>query len=132
MSIFNPSRILALAACLFLLSACSTAQRLDHWAGELLLALDQPVAGSALPKDDNSQIRDFLAGAEIDHRELTRIEKKAIDDWLAANGYNRFGDRSGTAYPEGTPLIGQDGGAGINRFEYILQTLPDIMQKIKE
>lgn len=123
---------LFLAVCLFFISGCSTLAKLDKMAGSLLASLDQPISSSTLATA-KSELEDQQAEADkFDYQELTRLQKKAIDEWLSENGFNRYGDKNGTRYEGGTPLVDEENEESINRFEYILERVPDIIDKISE
>jgi len=123
--------IILLAACLFLTSACSVLTSLDNAAGKLLSSMDQPISSEDLEEAKNEAEIKKEQAAKIDFTELTRIQKKAIDEWLGENGLNRYGDEEETNYAGGTPLVDESTGDSINRFEYILERIPDILEKIE-
>lgn len=68
----------------------------------------------------------------FDGDELTREAKLKIDEWLENNKLNRYGDPVGTNYERGTPLIGENASENIERFDYILRKMPDLLERIRE
>ena len=64
--------------------------------------------------------------------ELTQEQKDKIDQWLDDKGLNKYGDTRGVYYPNGTPLVNQETGEEMERYEYILQRYPDILNKIEK
>ncbi len=64
--------------------------------------------------------------------DLTAAQKQEIDDWLAKKGLNRYGDAKNAIYTGGTPLIDQVTGQAVERYDYILNKFPDILDLIKE
>jgi len=72
------------------------------------------------------------APSVIDSAGLTAAQKQAIDDWLAKKGLNRYGDAKNAVYTGGTPLFDEATGKAIERYDYILNKFPDILELIKE
>ncbi len=64
--------------------------------------------------------------------ELSEEQKGKVDKWLEGNDFNKFGDALGTMYAGGTPLFNEATGEIKDRFEYIMEKIPDILEKIKE
>ena len=63
---------------------------------------------------------------------LTAAQKKSIDDYLAKKGLNKYGDASNAIYTGGTPLFDEKTGKAIERYDYILNKFPDILEQIKK
>lgn len=61
---------------------------------------------------------------------LDEEEKRLIDQWLADNNLNQFGDPLDTEYPNDNPLENPETGEVINRYQYILQNHPDLIQEL--
>jgi len=59
---------------------------------------------------------------------LTSQGKAQIDDWLQQQGLNEYGDQEGTMYTGGTPLFNESTGETIERYAYLLQKFPDLIQ----
>lgn len=65
-------------------------------------------------------------------RNLTSEQKRVVDEWLAANSLNEFGDKLGTFYAGGTPLFNEATGETIDRFEHLLAKFPELKDVIKQ
>jgi hypothetical protein len=121
---------LILVMTVMLISGCQTADKLrwlDNQAGKLF-------NGGQLKNFNpgiSSSSEQLLAGMKIKASELTKEQKEKIDKFLADNNLNRYGDASSTMYAGGTPLFNEVTGASVDRFDYILNKLPDIVEKIK-
>ena len=61
---------------------------------------------------------------------LTSQGKVKIDSWLAEQNLNEYGDNEGTAYTGGTPLFNELTGQSIDRYVYILQKFPDLIENL--
>jgi len=59
-----------------------------------------------------------IQGAES-MAELTKEQKKLIDDKIKNDGLNEYGDPKGTMYAGGTPLFNEMTGDTKDRYEYI-------------
>ena len=64
-------------------------------------------------------------------RNLTEEQKRAVDEWLAANHLNEFGDKLGTFYAGGTPLFNEATGETIDRFKYLFEKFPELKRVIE-
>lgn len=64
-------------------------------------------------------------------RNLSELEKRVIDEWLAANNLNEFGDKLGTFYAGGTPLFNEATGETIDRFKYLFEKFPGLKRVIE-
>lgn len=104
----------------------SGARWLDSKLGEILSALEQ---GGVEPVEQIGGGQE--AGGRPESRDdLSAEARDKIEAWLAEQGLNRFGDPPDTEYASGTPLIDQATGKAIERFQYILDRHPDILDKI--
>jgi hypothetical protein len=63
---------------------------------------------------------------------LTAEQKKKIDEWLEKKGLNRYGDARNAVYTGGTPLFDEKTGQAIERYDYILNKFPNILELIKK
>jgi hypothetical protein len=63
---------------------------------------------------------------------LTMEQKKKIDEWLEKRGLNRYGDAKNAVYTGGTPLFDEKNGQAIERYDYILNKFPNILELIKK
>lgn len=62
--------------------------------------------------------------------DLTSQGKTKIDQWLAEQNLNEYGDQEGTAYTGGTPLFNEQTGQSIDRYAYLLQKFPDLVNSL--
>ena len=108
---------------MFFLSGCARLEWLDNKAGEVFFNADS--ADWAL--DDKKKESD----TPDSFKDLSKEHKEKIDEWLLENNLNRYGDEMGIFYAGGTPLFNEVTGASKERFEYILEKIPDILEKIK-
>lgn len=69
------------------------------------------------------QIREITTG-------LTDDAKAGIDNWLAENALNQYGDAKDILYTGGTPLFDEATGEARDRFEYILENNPEIISEL--
>ena len=53
--------------------------------------------------------------------------KRKIDAWVGDQGRNEFGDEKGTFYMGGTPLFDEKTGQQKDRYEYILERHPELL-----
>ena len=53
-------------------------------------------------------------------------QKKAIDEWIAKNGRNQYGDAPDTHYAGGNPLFDEMSPKLKDRYEYILGKHPEL------
>lgn len=83
--------------------------------------------GKGFEKGEKEQDQEE-AGAD----DITRAQKDKIDAWLEERGLNRYGDDKSAVYTGGTPLFNEETGERIDRYDYILNKFPDILEKIKE
>jgi hypothetical protein len=51
---------------------------------------------------------------------------KRIDEWIARNRLNFYGDPEGTMYTGGTPLFDEHTGIVKDRYQYILERHPEL------
>ncbi len=58
---------------------------------------------------------------------LSEEQKAAIDEWLANNNLNKYGDSEDTVYAGGTPLFDEASGAYTDRFEHLFKKFPNLL-----
>jgi len=63
---------------------------------------------------------------------LTAEQKNKIDNWLEKKGLNKYGDAKNAVYTGGTPLFDEKTGKAFERYDYILNKFPDILEQIKK
>jgi hypothetical protein len=61
---------------------------------------------------------------------LTTAVKSEIDKWLQAKGFNQYGDPAGTMYTGGTPLFNETTGENKDKYEYILEKHPELIDEL--
>jgi hypothetical protein len=61
---------------------------------------------------------------------LTTAVKQEIDEWLQTNGLNEYGDPVGTSYIGGTPLFDETSGESKDKYEYILEKNPRLIEDL--
>lgn len=61
---------------------------------------------------------------------LTTNMKESIDAWIAENNLNQYGDPSDTMYAGGTPLFDESTGESKDRYEYILDKNPELIDQL--
>jgi len=118
------------------LSGCTVKDKLqwaDDKAGQVFEKLEEGEASTTTPEieDISTSTEKSTLGGEVKAEDLSTEQKDKIDNWLKENSFNRYGDPIETMYTGGTPLFNEATGESIERFEYVLKKLPDILEKIK-
>jgi hypothetical protein len=120
----------------FLLLALSGCQTIS--LSGALKSLDDNI-GRAFNNFEGSQqssVLDFFSKKETATTtaaaSLTAAQKKSIDEWLAKKGLNKYGDAANAMYTGGTPLFNEKTGKAVERYDYILNKFPDILEQIKK
>ncbi len=120
---FSRAKIIIFSTFLLLsLSGCARLEWLDQKAGEIFFndsSTENPIG--------NGQKAET---APLDYKNLTKEQKEKIEKWLNENNLNRYGDPMDTFYTGGTPLFNEMTGESKERFQYILEKTPDILEKI--
>jgi hypothetical protein len=102
------------------LSGCDRLRTIDEYLG--VFFDEEKKAPEAVSPEEPKEV--------IDATGLSRELKERIDVWLEANGFNRYGDPEGTYYMGGTPLFDERTGETRERYEYIMEKQPDILNKL--
>jgi len=129
------SRLILLFFLVFVLTGCQQAGVAD---GLKVLNDSLGKALGNLATDQASSTFNFLTqnsavkSGEKTSADLTAADKQAIDDWLAKKGLNRYGDAKNAVYTGGTPLYDEQTGQSMERYAYILNKFPDILDLIKQ
>ncbi len=63
-------------------------------------------------------------------KSLTDSVKEEIDQWLERNGLNQYGDPKETMYAGGTPLFDETSGQTKDKYEYILEKNPELIDEL--
>lgn len=103
------------------ISGCASLKDLDEKLGDMFFSDKQSEEASS---NEYSKITDV--------NKLSQDIKNKIDKWLEDNNLNRYGDPVNTMYSGGTPLFNEETGERIDRFEYILNKVPGVVDKIKK
>ena len=115
-------QLIMLTLVVFLLSGCSVQNKL-RWVDDKL---------GKIFFSEIEQKNDIASSTKkVDFKKLTKEQKEKIDNWLKQNNFNRYGDDINTRYASGTPLLGDSINKNLDRFEYIIEKIPDILNKIK-
>jgi len=61
---------------------------------------------------------------------LTNEAKDRIDDWLASHNFNEYGDPEDTMYAGGSPLFDEGTGEQKDKYEYILEQHPELVDEL--
>lgn len=61
--------------------------------------------------------------------DLSDNAKSQIENWLVEQELNKYGDPKETLYTGGTPLFDEATGTTIDRFQYILEQNPELINK---
>jgi hypothetical protein len=131
----RPPKVFLFSFLIFILSGC---QQLSVSNGLSILNDSLGKALNNLATNQASSTFNFLGKststqpAEITSADLTDAQKQSIDDWLAKKGLNRYGDAKNAVYTGGTPLYDAATGKPIERYAYILNKFPDILDLIKQ
>lgn len=127
--------LIILSLSVFVLSGCQTTgvndglKILNDNLGQALNSLGQNQASSTFNFFANKNSSEQATTTSAD---LTAAQKQSIDDWLAKKGLNRYGDSPNAVYTGGTPLFNERTGQSMERYQYILNKFPDILDLIKE
>ncbi len=125
----------------FFLSGCLNWQRID----QMVIEKNQQMADEAKEaignkveeakqelkrkaKEESYQVAEeaFRFVAES----LTNEAKRRIDQWLEQQNLNQYGDPKDTMYAGGTPLFDESTGEGKDRYEYILEKHPELVEEL--
>lgn len=63
-------------------------------------------------------------------KSLTDSVKSEIDQWLEKKGLNQYGDPADTVYAGGSPLFDETTGESKDKYEYILEKNPEIVEEL--
>ncbi|MDD4901762.1 MAG: hypothetical protein PHE24_01365 [Patescibacteria group bacterium] len=119
----------------FVLSGCQTfgvsdgLKILNDNLGKALNSLGENQASSTFNFFGKSNSTKDKALTSAD---LSAADKQAIDDWLVKKSLNRYGDAKNALYTGGTPLFDEATGKAIERYDYILNKFPGILEQIKK
>lgn len=60
-------------------------------------------------------------------RVIDEALKRKIEAWIQKQNRNEYGDEKGTVYIGGTPLFDEKTGEWKDRYEYILERHPELL-----
>lgn len=126
--------ILLVAVIPFLGASCSNTGGVNRTTDRLGDFLRQNVARPLSKQIKRAQDRtlNFMGDtSESFIKDLTDKEKAAVEEWLAKNKLNQFGDKKDTVYTGGTPLFNEQSGETLNRYEYLFKKFPALKDIIK-
>ncbi len=61
---------------------------------------------------------------------LTAQGKEKIDQYIQNKELNEYGDPEGTMYTGGTPLFNEETGESLNKYEYLINKFPEIVNDL--
>ena len=117
------SRIVCTLVFIVFITGCARLEWLDNKAGEIFF--------NASSTNWELEDKEKDADKSVGFKDLSKEHKEKIDKWLEENDLNRYGDAIGIFYTGGTPLFNEATGESKERFEYIMEKIPDILEKIK-
>lgn len=62
--------------------------------------------------------------------DLSGFQMEQIDEWLEEENLNEYGDAVDTMYTGGTPLFNESTGEAIDKYEYIIDKHPELIEKL--
>ncbi len=107
-------KVAVLFIIVFLFSGCTYT--------DILKNTDDLLGDSIMEEKPTNNIK-----AVTTYKNLTKEQKSIIDSWLEKNGYNRYGDSAGVIYAGGTPLFDESSGTTKDRYEYVLERHPGLI-----
>lgn len=132
------NKIIKFSSFCFLLFVLSGCQQLGVADGLKILNDNLGAAMNNLSQNQASSTLSLLTRnsnaqpAPVTSANLSAADKQAIDAWLEKKGLNRYGDSPNAVYTGGTPLYNEKTGQPIERYDYILNKFPDILDLIKQ
>jgi len=121
--------IIFLLGLIFVLSGCSfDLKKIDEKIGEGFKKLEN---FKNLP-DEEVELKPSKPEDKpiFDRENLSKEEEKMIDDWINKKGLNRYGDSEGTFYTGGTPLFNEATGESLDRYQYIFDNHPEMLNEL--
>ncbi|MFH1822527.1 MAG: hypothetical protein ABH830_02390 [Patescibacteria group bacterium] len=133
--IFKNFKVLYLVVLFFVLTGCQGSisdnlELIDKKIGDQLNKIedcqeDDGVCGLPdLSEENNDQNNKNISA------DLTDELKEKIEKWIIENNLNRYADSIDTVYIGGTPLFNEATGASLDRFDYILNNHPDLLDEL--
>lgn len=125
---------------IFILTGCFSMQKIDQQVLERNHQLSEKVQQNfgddikQKSEDLKDQVKD-TAGEVAEKaisfiaKSLTDSVKKEIDQWLENKGLNQYGDPADTIYSGGSPLFDETTGKSKDKYEYILEKNPELINE---
>jgi len=124
----NKKAILVLVGVLFLAGCSFTeiGQKMDEGVEYI---------GDKYTEEEKEQAKGLFDSAKEKGKEtldlliddLSGFQMKQIDEWLEEENLNEFGDAVGTIYTGGTPLFDEVTGSKTERYDYIIDKHPELI-----
>lgn len=126
----NTKTTLILAGILFL-AGCSfteVGQKLDEGVDYV---------ESKYTEEDKEKAKELLEKGKEKSKEvigmmaedLSNFQMNQIDEWIEENDLNEYGDPLNTLYTGGTPLFNEATGEVMDKYEYIIDKHPELVEK---
>lgn len=119
------------------LQGLDTAEGVLNQYDQKVIEKNQQIANMAQDKvgdavDEGKQKLSEYTRAKIDEilASMTDQIENEIDAWLAEQGLNEYGDPQDTMYIGGTPLFNEQTGETKDRYEYILEQNPELVEEL--
>ncbi len=130
-NIFQRGKLFTILLFCFLLVGCS----IDNF-GEKITDLDSKI-GEEIEKLESREVLKDTDGEnepdDVDEKESDKVDidvtddiKKQVEQWIEGNDLNRYGDMVGTIYAGGTPLFNEVTSKAIDRYDYIINSHPEL------
>ena len=116
------------------LSGCSLKEILTRWdekIGETFNDFQEEEKNSLIELIEKKSKGEKSTSTAATADDLTLKQKKQIDDWLEKKGLNRYGDAKNAIYAGGTPLFDEATGKAIDRYDYLLNKFPNLLELIE-
>ena len=109
----------------FLISACSIQ---ESW-NDFFDFLDEQYDNFTL--DQEAKLFGSFSNKKSKPAGLSEDGKQKINAWIKEKGLNQFGDSIDTEYAGGSPLFDEVAEESIDRFQYLLDKYPNLLNEIK-
>lgn len=118
---------------IFSLSGCSAMEglkKIDEKIGKTFNNFKEEKNNTIMDLMQEEKASTSTMEDQITANDLSKKQKENIDKWLEDRGLNRYGDAPNAVYTGGTPLFNEKPGASIDRYDYILNKFPNILELI--
>ncbi|MFH1426911.1 MAG: hypothetical protein ABIG60_00030 [Patescibacteria group bacterium] len=127
-------KVFYLVALFFVLTGCQGSisdnlELIDQKIGDQLNKIEdceeaEGICGLSDLSEENNDQNNKSKSAD-----LTDEQKEKIEQWIKDNNLNRYGDPIDTLYTGGTPLFNEATSESLDRFYYILNNHPDLLDE---